>query len=176
MQVGHNGFVRTHDGPGGWQVTVIECPNGLANVETRRGVTQVFVADVPTAGVDDSNRFAAAACTPEGDVLVVTRGAPLPVLVTPDGQRTMPARPDRDEWVHLAEGTRLLILSASALDAVSRAGGTLLEGPSEVLLAADPVELLTALVDGAGAGSGAVISRHPSARHPVEGEAEQGLG
>lgn len=60
-------------------MTVIECPDGLANVETRRGVTQVFVADLPVAGMDDPNRFAAAACTPEGDALVVARQAPLPL-------------------------------------------------------------------------------------------------
>lgn len=170
MQLVDNGVVRTHNGPGGWQVTVVECPNGLANVETRRGVTQVFVADLPVAGVDDPNRFAAAACTPEGDALVVARQAPLPLLVTPDGQRATPANPDRDELLHLGEGDRLLILSAAAIEAMPTSVGRLLRGATDVLLKADPVELLTDLVDGVGAGSGAIICRHSATTQYVEEE------
>ncbi len=168
MQLVDNGVVRSHDGPGGWQVTVIECPNGLANVESRRGVTQVFVADLPVAGMNDPNRFAAAACTPEGDALVVARQAPLPLLVTPEGQRAAPAHPDRDELLHLAEGDRLVILSASALEAMASSVRTLLRGPTEFLLKRDPIELLTDLVDGAGAGSGAIICRHSRALQSVQ--------
>lgn len=72
--------------------------------------------------------------------------------------------------LHLRDGDRLLILSASALEAMPISAGRLLRGATDVLLKADPVELLTDLVDGAGAGSGAIICRHPQTRQSVEEE------
>lgn len=160
MQLVDNGVVRIHDGPGGWHVTVIECANGLANVESRRGITQVFVADMPVPGGNDPNCFAAAACTPEGDALVVARQAPPALLVTPQGQRPTPGNPEQDEVLHPAEGERLLILSPAAFEAMPRSLARLLHGPPDILLSADPVELLTELFDDIGSGSGAIISRH----------------
>ncbi len=162
MQLADHGVVRTHEGPGGWQVIVIECPNGLANVESRRGVTQVFVADLPVPGASEPNRFAAAACTPEGDALMVARHAPLPLFVTSEGHRTVPASPQQDELVHLRDGDRLLLLSPSAVAAGATSLESLLERPTSALLEAAPIDLLTELVDGVGAGSGAIICRHAS--------------
>ena len=66
IQLTDRGVIRRHDGPGGWHVTLAECPDGLANVSMSHGVTRVFVADMPVAGSTETSAYAAAACTPDG--------------------------------------------------------------------------------------------------------------
>lgn len=63
-----------------------------------------------------------------------------------------------------------MILSASALEAMPTSVGRLLRESADVLLKADPVELLTDLVDGVGTGSGAIICRHSATGQSVEDE------
>ena len=69
VQLTDRGAIRRHTGPGGWNVTLVECPDGLANVSASRGVTRVFVADLPVAGSTETSAYAAAACTPDGEAL-----------------------------------------------------------------------------------------------------------
>lgn len=169
-QLTDNAVVRSHEGPGGWHVVVLECANGLANVASSHGITRVLVADMPTRGATDRSCFAATACTPEGDALVIARQAPPALLVSYDGQRPAPSNPQEDELLHLGERQRLLILSAAAFEAMPRVLARALHGPPSALLEVDPVMLLTDLFDEIGSGSGAVISRQtrtsPTARGP----------
>ena len=97
VQLTDRGAIRRHEGPGGWNVTLVECPDGLANVSTSHGVTRVFVADLPVAGSTESSAYAATACTPDGEALVLSREAPPALLVTAQGLRRAPEVPGSDE-------------------------------------------------------------------------------
>lgn len=156
--------VRTHRGPGGWLVTAIECTDGVARVGTVGDVTDVVVADCSCHGDLDPECFTAAACTPEGEVLVVSRQSPPALLVTRDTKRTAPAMPLDQELVRLQDADRLLILSPVLFEAMPEVLARTLNGTTADLLTTEPVQLLGAIFADVGAGSGVIISREP---HPV---------
>lgn len=155
--------VRTHLGPGGWLVTAIECADGVARVGSVGGVTDVVVADCSCHGVLDPDCFTAAACTPEGDVLLVSRQSPPALLVTREAKRTAPAIPLDQELVTLQPADRLLMLSPALFEAMPEALARTLNGTTADLLTAEPTTLLGAIFEHVGAGSGVIISRqsHP---------------
>lgn len=162
VQVTDRGLIRRHDGPGGWQVTLLECPDGLANVSMSRGVTRVFVADLPDPGSTGSSCFSAAACTPDGDALVLSRQAPPALLITNHGHRRAPSVPETDELVHLGPDEVLLVLSSSVFEEMPQVLARVLHGSAEELLAADPGEFLADIFEQTGSGAGAMISRRDS--------------
>ncbi|HEY7718868.1 MAG TPA: hypothetical protein VH915_08915 [Pedococcus sp.] len=166
--VGAPDLLRTERDTGGWHVTAIECRRGLARVENRPGLTEVVVADWPGDSDVGGESYSAAACTPEGDALVMSRQAPPALLVTRHGQRPAPVQPGGSELLHLVPGQRLLLLSATAYDALPECLAAMLHGPSSAILDADPFTLLHTLFREIGAGSGAVIGRHaPQSDRPL---------
>ena len=165
VQLTDRGAIRRHEGPGGWNVTLVECPDGLANVSTSRGVTRVFVADLPVAGSTESSAYAATACTPDGGALVLSREAPPALLVTAQGLRRAPEVPGSDEWLHLGPDEALLLLSSAVFEEMPHVLAHVLHGHPDELLAADPGTFLTDIFEQTGSGAGAMISRRAAAEY-----------
>lgn len=155
--------LRTHHGSGGWTVTAMECADGVARVECDRDVTEIVIGE-SSFGDLDPDCFAAAACTPDGDVLVVSRQAPPALLVTKDGKRSTPGGSEDRELLHLEEDELLLILSPALFETMPAALARTLHGSTDDLLQADPASLLADLFDGVSSGSGAIIGRDPQAQ------------
>ena len=149
------------DVSGCWSVTSLECPKGLARVEVRRGLTQIVVADTgdALAGLDEPSTFAAAACTSDGELVVMTRSSPPAIVVGARGCRTTPAGgADRDSEF-LEAGQRRLLLSCCAFEAMPPALADAMTSCPTPLLDWDPEELLLAIFADLGRGAGAVIDR-----------------
>lgn len=151
-----------------WSVTSVECPKGLARLHLNRGVTQVVVADTSDAlaGLDEPSAFAAAACTSDGELVVMSRHSPPAIVIGPTGCRISPA--GGADWDSVFPDTtqRFLLLSCSAFENMSEA---LVDGMTHsptALVEQDPEELLLAIFEGLGHGAGAVIDRQP---HPTGG-------
>ncbi len=161
-QVAERRRVRTHRGPGGWLVTAIECTDGVARVGTMGAITDVVVADCSCHGELDPDCFTAAACTPEGEVLVVTRQSPPALLVTRDEKRTAPTAPLEQELIRMTGDDRLLILSPALLEAMPEVLARSLHATTADLLTAEPTRLLGEIFENVGAGSGVIISRESS--------------
>ena len=159
IQVTDRGAVRTHDGPGGWRVTLAECPNGIANVSTSHGVTRVFVADLPDVDSTDPSCFGAAACTPEGEALVLSRQAPPALIISQHGHRRAPSLPGLDELVHLEGDEVILLFSAAVFEEMPQRLARVLHGHPEDLLTSDPGTFLIDIFEETGSGAGAMITR-----------------
>jgi hypothetical protein len=160
IQATRSGLLRTHAAPRGWHITSIECARGLVRVESHEGVTEVVVADVS----DDSGPdfFSAAACTSEGNAMVMARRAPPALLLASGGQRVVPSSPGDSELLRLDAGELLLMLSAAAFETMPDALVRVLHGLPGAALGMDPRELLTQVFDEIGSGSGAVLGRVPN--------------
>lgn len=167
VQLTDRGAIRRQYGPGGWTVTLVECPDGLANVSTSHGVTRVFVADLPVAGSTETSAYAAAACTPDGDALVLSRQAPPALLVAAHGLRRAPEVPGSDEWLNLGPDEALLLLSSAVFEEMPHVLAHVLHGHPDELLGADPGTFLTDIFEQTGSGAGAMISRRAA---PTESE------
>lgn len=155
--------LQTHHATGGWLITAIECGGGVVRVDGSSGVADVLVADAGPGSAFDPDCFAAAACTPDGDVLVISRQSPPALLVTPDAKRTTPLDSLGRELVHLEDQEELLLLSAALFEAMPEVlARTLNTDPTE-LLAAEPAALLSRIFAEVGAGSGVIIRRNPDA-------------
>jgi hypothetical protein len=152
-------IVRARPGVGDWFVWAVEHDGGIARVEDRGGLTEVVVADAPRSVDEPGVAFAAAACTIDGGVFLLTHDAPSALLVEPDGCRTAPAEPGSRELLHLAGGERLLLLSSSALETRPDVLSEALREPGHLLLERDPVELLASLFREVGRGAGIVLGR-----------------
>ncbi|WP_148236482.1 hypothetical protein [Intrasporangium calvum] len=163
------GAIRTHDGPGGWHITLVECPDGLSNVSTVRGVTRVFVADLPAPGSTGPSCFAAAACTPDGDALVLSRQAPPALIISDRGYRRAPVVPGTDELVDVDDDEMILIFSSTVFEEMPQRLARVLHGHPEELLRSDPGAFLLDVFEETGSGAGAVITR--GATHPDGGPA-----
>ena len=150
---------RTHRGSGGWLVTAIESVGGLARVGHSGEVTEVVVADTSARGAFDPECFAAAACTQEGDVLLVSRQSPPALLVSGGDKRIAPAASLDSELLHLQQGDRLVILSPAVFEQLPEALAHTLHSAPADLLAADPAALLSEIFEGVSAGAGVVIGR-----------------
>lgn len=170
IQVTDRGAIRSHDGPGGWRVTLVECPNGIANVSTSRGVTRVFVADLPELDAPERGCFAAAACTPEGDALVLSRQAPPALVISQHGHRRAPEIPGLDELVHPEDEEVILLFSAAVFEEMPQRLARVLHGHPEDLLTTDPGTFLLDIFEETGSGAGAMITRANST-HPDGGQA-----
>lgn len=160
-QVAERKRLRTHHATGGWLITTIECAGGLAVVEESSGVADVLVADGHGNGELDPECFAAAACAPDGDVLVVSRQSPPALLVTHQDKRTTPVYPLGRELVHLEGAAKLLILSPALFEAMPEVLARTLHAAPMDLLAADPASLLSEIFEDVHAGSGVIIGRNP---------------
>jgi hypothetical protein len=165
LHVTERNVVRRHAGPGGWRVTLVERPDGLANVSTIRGVTRVFVADCPAPDATQSSCFAAAECTPEGDALVLSHQAPPALLISDHGHRRAPSVPGVDELIRIEPDEVLLLLSSAVFEDMPQLLARVLHGHAEELLAADPGMFLTEIFDETGSGAGAMISHMPTFTH-----------
>ena len=151
--------VRARPGVGDWFVWAVEHDGGIARVEERAGLTRIVVADAPRSADEPGAAFAAAACTVDGGVFLMTHDAPPALLLGPEGCRTAPAEPGGRELLHLAGGERLVLLSSSALEARPEALSKALREPAHLLLARDPGELLASLLSEVGRGAGVVLGR-----------------
>ncbi len=156
-------LVRRVRAAGGWSLTSIECDRGLARVEQRAAVTEVVIGDHDLDRDGDLSAFTAAACTADGEALVISRQAPPAFLLTPRGARATPAdggprgteRPNPDE--------RLLMLSCAAFESMPELLASGIHGSPHELLSRDAEDLLLALFRDIGRGAGAVIERpHPT--------------
>ena len=145
----------------GWTVTVAEYPKGVARIDHRPRLTQVVVSDQLDDEPDGPDPcYAAAACTPEGELLVAVRCAPPALVVAPTGCRTRPSDGSGHDSEFPLPSERLILLSCGAFEAVSE---LLVEGvctTPDRLLDEDPEALLIALLGQGGIGAGAVIDHH----------------
>lgn len=158
--------LRTHHATGGWLITAIECGGGVARIDGSSGIADVLVADGGHGGAFDPDCYAAAACTPDGDVLVLSRQSPPALLVTRGAKRTTPLDPLGRELVHLDGEEELLLLSASLFEAMPEVLARTLNTDPTTLLAAEPAALLSEIFAEVDAGSGVIIRRNP---HPDTG-------
>lgn len=144
-----------------WTVTSLECNRGLALLDLRRGLTQVVIADTgdAVAGLDAPSAFAAAACTPDGEVVVVARHSPPAIVLGPHGCRTSPSEGAGRETQYPHPGERLLLLSCSAFENMSDVLAQGMNGSPSSLIERDPQELLLEIFADLGCGAGAVIDR-----------------
>lgn len=146
-----------------WSVTCIEYPRGLALLEPGAKLTRVIVADSTNtfAGPDDPDAYAAAACTPDGELALVVHHSPPALVVGRAGCRTLPADGAAHECVRLAPGERLLLLSGAAFESMPQ---VLADGIGTIptgLAHQDPEDLLLEIFHDLGHGAGAVIDRLP---------------
>lgn len=150
----------------GWTVTSLECSRGLARLDLRRGLTQVVIADTgdAVAGLDEPAAFAAAACTHDGEVVVVARRSPPAIVLGPDGCRTTPSDGAGHETQYPQPGERLLLLSSSAFENMPDVLATGMNRSPATLIERDPQELLLEIFADLGCGAGAVIDRRPDHR------------
>lgn len=170
-QVLDAGLVRTQGDYGGWTVTTIESSHGLARVRPQDGITEIFVGETCDGGSTSSNpcrAYSAAACTPEGDALVLTREAPPAILVTAAFHRTSPADPGMRSLEHLEVGERLVMLSSASFEDMPDLLAALLRSAPAKLLRSDPANLLAELFQAVGQGAGAIIERLPAHEHTGE--------
>lgn len=158
-EVTERGLVRRLECAGGWSAALMECPDGVASLSNGRDVVQLFVSEMPDRQSDRPSSFIAAACLPEGEVLVLAREAPPALLVTPHGHARVPANAQREELVRIAPGEFLLLLSAAVFEDMPASLATLLHDPHPQLLGLDPGAFLATLLDSTGAGAGAVLTR-----------------
>jgi len=157
-EVTERGLVRRLECTGGWSAALMECPDGVASLSNGRDVVQVFVSDLPDLESDRPNSFIAAACMPEGEVLILSRDAPPALLITTHGHSRVPADAKREELVRIAPGEFLLLLSASVFEDMPPALATLVHTEHPQLLGMDPGALLATLLDAKGSGAGAVLT------------------
>jgi hypothetical protein len=157
--MGGSSLLRRWVGVFDWDITAIECADGLARIEARSGLTEIVVGDTNLNSDVEYDGFTAVACTVDGGAFVLAWQAPPALLITPQGHRVAPPAAGEPELVHLEPGDRLLLLSSAAYEDLPHALSQFLHGPPHAVPDADPVELLQALFDGVGAGAGAVISR-----------------
>ncbi len=148
----------------GWAVTSLECTRGLARLDLRRDLTQVVIADTgdAEAGLGEPPAFAAAACTPDGEVVVVARRSPPAIVLGPSGCRTSPSNGADRETAYPQPGERLLLLSSSAFENMSDVLVSGMNVSPSALIQRDPQDLLLAIFADLGCGAGAVIDRRPN--------------
>lgn len=153
---------------GCWTWTSLECSRGLARLEMKGHLTQIVVADTgdAVAGLDEPPAFAAAACTCDGELVVVTRGAPPAIVLGPAGCRTAPADGSVRDSMFPQPGERFLLLSCAAFENMPDVLAKGIEQCPTDLIEQDPEELLLAIFEGLAQGAGAVIDRQP---HPTGG-------
>ncbi|MEO6413686.1 MAG: hypothetical protein ABIO48_13955 [Pedococcus sp.] len=150
-------IVRTSPGVGDWTVWAVEQRAGIARVEERRGLTEIVIGDAPRSVDSDDTGFTAVACTLDGAAFVLCHDAPPALVVGPQGCRTAPAEPGGREMLQLAPDERLLLLSASVLEARPEALSQALHHPGGGLVRRDPVSLLANLFREVHHGAGAVV-------------------
>lgn len=143
-----------------WRVTCLEYPAGRIELSPHGVVTSVLVADHEGDGSSASrDAWAAAACTPEGELALVVHHGPPAILLDETGHRVAPGGGLGRACWFAAPGDRLLLLSCSAFDAAPQS----LPGTSAVsarsVRAQDPEELLLGIFRTAERGAGAVIDR-----------------
>ncbi|SDP40970.1 hypothetical protein SAMN04489867_2357 [Pedococcus dokdonensis] len=161
IQVHGSAVVRTRRGVGDWTVWAVEQVAGIARVEERHGLTEVVIGDAPRLTDDTGAGFTALACTVDGTALVICHDAPPALLLTANGLRTAPAEPGGRELLDLKPDERLLLLSASVLDARPEALSEALYHHGGDLIRQDPVSLLAALFREVHHGAGAVVGPAP---------------
>lgn len=144
-----------------WAVTSIECAQGLARLDLRPGLTQVVVGDTSdaVAGLDQPAAFAAAACTSDGEIVVLARRSPPAIALDSDGSRTTPAGGASRDSEFPSPGNRFLMLSSSAFENLSESLVTCLKKAPQDLIAQDPEDLLLSIFADLDRGAGAVIDR-----------------
>jgi hypothetical protein len=168
IQVLGSAIIRTTRGVGDWAIWAVEQPGGIARVEDRSGLTEIVVADAPRCADSADSGYAAIACTLDGGAFVMSSQAPPALLVDGSGCRTAPEGPDAKELLHLGDDERLLLLSASVLEARPEVLATALRRPSHTLLRCDPVELLARLFREVHHGAGVVVGRTQPPTEPKE--------
>lgn len=153
----------------GWQVTLAQGRDGSARVSREGHGFRVVVQDghgnhprrphgIPGHGLPCATT---AWCRADGGVRLSALAAPPALLVRAEGARTVPATPGTLEELTLAPGERLVILSASAFEALPEALVELLRSPTARVLERDPTDLLVELFTQVPVGSGVVLCRRP---------------
>ncbi len=142
-----------------WRVTCVELPKGLALLQRTGPMTRVVVADSANtfAGPDDPDAYAAAVCTPEGELALVVRNSPPAIVVGPTGCMTRPAEGAGRDCMTLGAGERMLLLSAAAFESLPRVLCDNLTCAPDALAGRDPEDLLLEIFREVGRGAGAVI-------------------
>jgi hypothetical protein len=159
VQVAGSAIIRTSRGVGDWTIWAVEQLGGIARVEERRGLTEIVIADAPASTEPTASGIAAIACTLDGGAFLMCNQAPPALLIEAHGCRTAPAGPDGRELVQLGAEARLLLVSASVLEARPEALAKSLREPGRRLLHCDPVDLLARLFREVHHGAGAVVGR-----------------
>lgn len=146
-----------------WTITCVEYAYGVVRLERSPGLTQVVVGEcVEREGSSDLEAsYVAAACTHDGELLVVVRSAPPGLVVSPTSCRTRPGDGASQDVEVPTAGERLILLSCAVFESVP---DVLVEGvngdPATRLATQDAETLLVSLVGGAGRGAGVVIDHH----------------
>lgn len=147
-----------------WSVTCVELPKGLAVLERNGPMTRVIVADSSTtvAGPHDPDAYAAAVCTPDGELALVVHNSPPAIVVGASECSTRPAEGAGRDCLCLDPGQRLLLLSAAAFESLPRILADSLTSAPDDLARRNPEDLLLEIFREVGRGAGAAIDRLPA--------------
>jgi hypothetical protein len=155
-----------------WVVATLDRSSGYTRVHSVAGGLQLRVGD-GTASVGrpapGNGSLVTASLFDDASVVVETRTAPPALLVSTAGAQLLPAAPGQCRPTRMAPGDRLLLCSASALDAPPVGLVSILKAPVIEVLRMSPTVLLERLLEGTDDGAAAVVLRAgPHAVPPVE--------
>jgi len=152
--------------PARWAVATLDRSSGFTRMRTVGAGLQLRVGDgraALEAARADGGSLVTATLGEDGTVVVETRTAPPALLVSLDGTRLLPAAPGQCRPTRMAVGDRLLLCSASALDAPPVGLVDILRTPVEQVLRMSPTALLDRILEDTDDGAAAVVQRAP---HP----------
>lgn len=145
-----------------WVIARLERSSGFTRASAGNGPLRIRVGD-GSGSNDDTPEAPGSVVTAtlgmDGCVTVETRSAPPALLVSSDGARLLPAVPGLCRPTQMAIGDRLLLCSASALDAPPVGLVDILKAPAREVLRMSPTALLHTLLDGTSDGAAAVVIR-----------------
>jgi hypothetical protein len=151
-----------------WVVATLDRSSGFTRVHTVGGGLQLRVGDGKASiggPVPGSGSLVTTSLFDDGSVVVETRTAPPALLVSVSGAQLLPAAPGQCRPTRMAVGDRLLLCSASALDAPPVGLVSILQAPVEQVLRMSPTVLLERILDGTDDGAAAVVLR--AGPHPL---------
>jgi hypothetical protein len=137
----------------GWTVAWVQSHPGAVRVTGVADGLVVVVGDDVTSDLLSTTLMLA----PGGGATVRAAASPPGLLVAPAHVRTVPGTPGVDDVVTIADGDRLLVLSADALDGLPDARPQQHRPWAEEVAQHEPEELLDHLFRDLARGSGAVV-------------------
>jgi hypothetical protein len=159
--------------PTQWVVATLDRATGFTRVQGIGGGLRLRVGDgrASVGGlVPGTGSLVTASLLDDGSVVVETRTAPPALLVSANGAQLLPAVPGQCKPTRVGPGDRLLLCSASALDAPPVGLVNILRAPVHEVLRMSPTRLLEQILEGTDDGAAAVVLRAGPHSQPASEE------